>query len=160
MIEPDSALSQSSKSDENIAVVTKSQEKGRKEDDAKDEIATVTGRENDTDNDVAKEAQTVKANNEDPSLITRKPEPETRPISQQQLVAEVKGIYAGLVMVEAKCIRSGCEADVSGHFPRNHDVSREDSLQNDRAASVRQNGAREIDSHLAPQDSEGPGRRR
>ena len=31
-------------------------------------------------------------------------EPETRPISQEQLVAEVKGIYAGLVMVEAKCI--------------------------------------------------------
>ncbi|PQE16120.1 methyltransferase domain-containing protein [Rutstroemia sp. NJR-2017a BBW] len=29
---------------------------------------------------------------------------ETRPISQEQLVAEVKGIYAGLVMVEAKCI--------------------------------------------------------
>ncbi|RFU26395.1 hypothetical protein B7463_g9949, partial [Scytalidium lignicola] len=32
------------------------------------------------------------------------PQPETRPISQDQLVAEVKGIYAGLVMVEAKCI--------------------------------------------------------
>ncbi|TQN64497.1 Telomerase-binding protein EST1A, partial [Colletotrichum shisoi] len=31
-------------------------------------------------------------------------EPETRPISQEQLVAEVKGIYAGLVMVESKCI--------------------------------------------------------
>lgn len=104
MIEPDSALSQSSKSDENIAVVTESQEKGRKEDDAEDEIATVTGRENDTDNDVAQDAQTAKANNEDPSLITRKPEPKTRPISQQQLVAEVKGTYAGLVMVEAKCI--------------------------------------------------------
>ncbi|KAK6206238.1 hypothetical protein QIS74_13657 [Colletotrichum tabaci] len=29
-------------------------------------------------------------------------EPETRPISQEQLVAEVKGIYAGLVMVESK----------------------------------------------------------
>lgn len=29
---------------------------------------------------------------------------ETRPISQKQLVAEVKGIYAGLVMVESKCI--------------------------------------------------------
>ena len=117
MIEPDSALSQSSKSDENIAVVTKSQEKGRKEDDAKDEIATVTGRENDTDNDVAKEAQTVKANNEDPSLITRKPEPETRPISQQQLVAEVKGIYAGLVMVEAKCIEVDAKQMSQGISP-------------------------------------------
>jgi hypothetical protein len=31
-------------------------------------------------------------------------QPKTRPISQEQLVAEVKGIYAGLVMVEAKCI--------------------------------------------------------
>jgi hypothetical protein len=31
-------------------------------------------------------------------------QPETRPMSQEQLVAEVKGIYAGLVMVEAKCI--------------------------------------------------------
>jgi hypothetical protein len=31
-------------------------------------------------------------------------QPETRPISQEQLVAEVRCIYAGLVMVEAKCI--------------------------------------------------------
>ena len=31
-------------------------------------------------------------------------QPETRPISHEQLVTEVKGIYAGLVMVEAKCI--------------------------------------------------------
>ncbi len=31
-------------------------------------------------------------------------QPETRPISHDQLVIEVKGIYAGLVMVEAKCI--------------------------------------------------------
>ena len=31
-------------------------------------------------------------------------QPETRPISQDQLVAEVKGIYAGLVMVEGRCI--------------------------------------------------------
>lgn len=33
--------------------------------------------------------------------------PETRPISIEHLIAEVKGIYAGLVMVEAKC----CEVD-------------------------------------------------
>ncbi|PSR90756.1 hypothetical protein BD289DRAFT_430456 [Coniella lustricola] len=32
------------------------------------------------------------------------PQPETRSITQEQLVAEVKGIYAGLVMVESKCI--------------------------------------------------------
>ncbi|KAI0191349.1 hypothetical protein F4808DRAFT_476137 [Astrocystis sublimbata] len=31
-------------------------------------------------------------------------QPETRPISVEQLVAEVKGIHAGLVMVESKCI--------------------------------------------------------
>ncbi|KAI3333817.1 hypothetical protein F4824DRAFT_512975 [Ustulina deusta] len=31
-------------------------------------------------------------------------QPKTRPISQEQLVAEVKGIYAGLMMVESKCI--------------------------------------------------------
>ncbi|KAF4989027.1 hypothetical protein FGRMN_9399 [Fusarium graminum] len=30
-------------------------------------------------------------------------QPETRPISQEQLVEEVKGIYAGLVMIENKC---------------------------------------------------------
>ncbi|RYC77280.1 hypothetical protein BFJ63_vAg19846, partial [Fusarium oxysporum f. sp. narcissi] len=31
-------------------------------------------------------------------------QPETRPISQDQLVTEVKGIYAGLVTLETKCI--------------------------------------------------------
>ena len=31
-------------------------------------------------------------------------QPETKPISHDQLVVEVKGIYAGLVKVEAKCI--------------------------------------------------------
>lgn len=31
-------------------------------------------------------------------------QPETRPIPHDQLVVEVKGIYAGLVMLEAKCI--------------------------------------------------------
>ncbi|KAI7213630.1 hypothetical protein KC333_g6460 [Hortaea werneckii] len=32
------------------------------------------------------------------------PQPEALPISQDQLAAEVKGIYAGLIMVESKCI--------------------------------------------------------
>jgi hypothetical protein len=40
-------------------------------------------------------------NGRDPSLLLQ---PETRPISQEQLVNEVKGIYAGLVMVEKKCV--------------------------------------------------------
>ena len=31
-------------------------------------------------------------------------QPDSRPISQQQLAAEVKGIYSGLVMVESKCV--------------------------------------------------------
>ena len=39
--------------------------------------------------------------NADPELLLQ---PETRPISHEQLVHEMKGIYAGLVMVEAKCI--------------------------------------------------------
>ncbi|KAI2606638.1 hypothetical protein GGR54DRAFT_652322 [Hypoxylon sp. NC1633] len=52
---------------------------------------------------------TVKANNQDPPLDSQpvpelKKQPDTRPISQEQLVAEVKGIYASLVMVESKCI--------------------------------------------------------
>ncbi|WAO85605.1 EST1-DNA-bind domain-containing protein [Fusarium falciforme] len=41
---------------------------------------------------------------EDDNTSVMIPQPETRPISQDQLVAEVKGIYAGLVMVETKCI--------------------------------------------------------
>lgn len=41
---------------------------------------------------------------DDHRLSTYLREPETRPIGQEQLVAEVKGIYAGLVMVESKCI--------------------------------------------------------
>lgn len=36
-----------------------------------------------------------------PSMLLQ---PETRPITQEQLVNEVKGIYAGLVMVEKKCV--------------------------------------------------------
>jgi hypothetical protein len=38
-------------------------------------------------------------------------QPETRPTSTEQLIAEVKGIYAGLIMVEAKC----CEVDAKQH---------------------------------------------
>ena len=36
--------------------------------------------------------------------LTLVPQPKTGPISDEPLVVEVKGIYAGLVMVEAKCI--------------------------------------------------------
>ncbi|KAI1872276.1 hypothetical protein JX265_001600 [Neoarthrinium moseri] len=44
----------------------------------------------------------VSVDEEPPTALIK--QPETRPISQEQLVAEVKGIYAGLVMVESKCI--------------------------------------------------------
>ena len=37
----------------------------------------------------------------DPEMLLQ---PDPRPISHDQLVIEVKGIYAGLAMVEAKCI--------------------------------------------------------
>ena len=40
---------------------------------------------------------------DDPSLLIVK-QPETRPITSEQLVSEVKGIYAGLEMVESKCV--------------------------------------------------------
>jgi len=43
----------------------------------------------------------LSAEEEDPSVNTMIGQPETRPISQEQLVAEVKGIYAGLVMCVA-----------------------------------------------------------
>ncbi|KAK4946250.1 hypothetical protein LTR10_014762 [Elasticomyces elasticus] len=45
-------------------------------------------------------SQDVPSGNEIKMLL----QPETRPISQEQLVNEVKGIYAGLVMVEKKCV--------------------------------------------------------
>ncbi|KAM3066465.1 hypothetical protein ACMFMG_012050 [Clarireedia jacksonii] len=54
-------------------------------------------------------------------------QPEIRPISQEQLVAEVKGIYAGLVMVEAKCIevdnkQAGlAQGDSTSHMKLNHE---------------------------------------
>jgi hypothetical protein len=36
-------------------------------------------------------------------------QPETRPITQEQLVIEVKGIYAGAVMVDKKCVDIDCQ---------------------------------------------------
>lgn len=54
------------------------------------------------------------------------PQPETRPISQEQLVAEVKGIYAGLVMVETKCI------EVDNAQASNTDTDTNPKLNNDQ----------------------------
>ncbi|KAF4959133.1 hypothetical protein FGADI_1873 [Fusarium gaditjirri] len=43
-------------------------------------------------------------------------QPETRPISQEQLVAEVRGIYAGLAMVETKCFEVDNAQFTEGRF--------------------------------------------
>ncbi|KAF5535181.1 hypothetical protein FNAPI_12150 [Fusarium napiforme] len=67
---------------------------------------------NNDNTSAALQSPPVKATRPNDSLPSRAPEseskmmqhPETRPISQEQLVAEVKSIYAGLVMVESKCI--------------------------------------------------------
>ncbi|KAM0142097.1 hypothetical protein ACHAP3_002092 [Botrytis cinerea] len=50
---------------------------------------------------------------------------ETRPVSQEQLVAEVKGIYAGLVMVEAKCIEVDNKHAASANFSTESKMSNE-----------------------------------
>ena len=55
------------------------------------------------------------AANHEPNLVLQ---PETRPISQEQLVAEVKGIYAGLVMVEAKCVEVDNKQALAARDPK------------------------------------------
>ena len=57
-------------------------------------------------------------------------QPETRSISHEQLVVEVKGIYAGLVMVEAKCI------DVDEKQSRLAQDPRAEPLKNDQFQSL------------------------
>ncbi|KAH0829997.1 hypothetical protein AYO21_11516 [Fonsecaea monophora] len=87
-----------------------SHEKTKVDDDTGDDTATVTGHEHDsTSNAVAKEVQTVKANNQVPPFESQlvpkmKKQLDTRPISLGQLVDEIKGIYAGFVMLERKCV--------------------------------------------------------
>ncbi|KAI5860682.1 hypothetical protein GGS23DRAFT_599200 [Durotheca rogersii] len=55
-------------------------------------------------------------NVDDGGEITMMRQPETRQIGQDQLIVEVKGIYAGLVMVESKCIEvdhaQSCQNDI------------------------------------------------
>ena len=55
-------------------------------------------------------------------------QPETRPISQEQLIAEVKGIYAGLVMVAAKCIEVENKQSTLAH----HDKYFQSKLNNEQ----------------------------
>ncbi|KAK3332060.1 hypothetical protein B0T19DRAFT_482417 [Cercophora scortea] len=66
--------------------------------------ATVAGR-NTNYAIVSSEFQAADAGNQDPPL--QQPQiflqPEIRPFSEEQLVAEVKGIYGGLVIIENKC---------------------------------------------------------
>lgn len=53
-----------------------------------------------------------------PDLIMQ---PDSRPISHEQLAAEVKGIYAGLVMVEGKCISvDGMQMSPGQRFTSEH----------------------------------------
>ena len=51
----------------------------------------------------------------------RIPQPEMKPISHEQLADEVKGIYAELVMVEAKCI----EVDAAQSSTTDHQINNE-----------------------------------
>lgn len=60
-------------------------------------------------------------------------QPETRPISHEQLVVEVKGIYAGLVLVEAKCIVNDERQSAVG---RESNPSRKTELKNDQWQSL------------------------
>ena len=60
-------------------------------------------------------------------------QPETRPISHEQLVVEVKGIYAGLVMVEAKCIDIDERQSAAA---QEKDPSKRTNLKNDQWQSL------------------------
>ena len=60
-------------------------------------------------------------------------QPETRPISHDQLVIEVKGIYAGLVMVEAKCIDIDEKQSTAA---QEKDPSKRAPLKNDQYQSL------------------------
>ena len=53
---------------------------------------------------------------EDTSMLLQ---PDTRPITAEQLVNEVKGIYSGLVMVEKKCVEIIAERSASGEILSN-----------------------------------------
>ncbi|KAM0804193.1 hypothetical protein BDR22DRAFT_800550 [Usnea florida] len=60
-------------------------------------------------------------------------QPDTRPISHEQLVVEVKGIYAGLVMVEAKCIDIDERQSAAA---QEKDPSKRTDLKNDQWQSL------------------------
>ena len=62
----------------------------------------------------------------DPEILLQ---PETRPISHEQLLVEVKGIYAGLVLVEAKCIDVDEKQSLAA---QQKDSSRQSKLSNEQ----------------------------
>ena len=66
----------------------------------------------------------------EPELLLQ---PETRAISHDQLVIEVKGIYAGLVMVEAKCIDIDEKQTAAA---QEKDLSKKIQLKNDQWQSL------------------------
>ena len=66
----------------------------------------------------------------DPEMLLQ---PDTRPISHEQLVVEVKGIYAGLVMVEAKCIDID---DKQSSAAQEKDPAKRIKLKNDQWQSL------------------------
>ncbi|KAG7408660.1 hypothetical protein Forpe1208_v012333 [Fusarium oxysporum f. sp. rapae] len=103
--ELDGASSQSPRPDKGDAVGIESHENATV-DDSDDNIATVTGERQDSANAVATEVEVVKTDNQDalhdPEKMIR--QHETRPITNDQLVAEVKGIYDALATVEKECI--------------------------------------------------------
>jgi hypothetical protein len=77
---------------------------------------------------------------------------ETRPISQEQLVAEVKGIYAGLVMVEAKCIEMDKkQATLAQAFPGAGAQPRLNSQQWQALIALHRTLSHEYDFFLASQ---------
>ena len=60
-------------------------------------------------------------------------QPDTRPISHDQLIIEVKGIYAGLVLVEAKCIDVD---EKQTQLAREEDPAEPKPLKNDQWQSL------------------------
>ena len=71
-----------------------------------------------------------RGDNAEPEMLLQ---PETRPISHDQLVIEVKGIYAGLVMVEAKCIDIDEKQTAAA---QEKDLSKKVQLKNDQWQSL------------------------
>jgi len=69
-------------------------------------------------------------------------------ISQEQLVAEVKGIYAGLVMVENKCI----EVDTAQNRQNDTNITKYDNEKRQASTSLRRPLLQHVDLILASQD--------